>query len=106
MMGDFVVVHLPTWEDVERLAELLGQSSAKHYIGPFYRLGGEEGKFCVKVCEHSSLGEYCFATWGDENAYLNNRYRTHVTIDQFAIMCGEKPEKFQNDNLMEVLLNG
>lgn len=104
MKKDFVIVHLPTWEDVERLSEPLGDPNADYYINPFYRFRGEEGKFCVKVCEEGLLGKYCFATWGTENNYLD--YHTHVTIDEFAAMCGEKPESFQNNNLMEVLLNG
>ena len=104
MNENFIIVHLPTWEDVEHLAELLGKPSAEYYVNPFFRFFGEEGRFCVKVYEREPPGKYCFATWGDENAYRN--YPTHVTIDRFAAMCGEKPEKFQNNNLMEVLLNG
>lgn len=99
MKEDFVVVHLPTWEDVERFTELLGRRKPEVFAEAFHRYK----EFCVRVREIAPE-KYSFLTWGTKKNYSN--YPTHVTIDQFAEMCGEKPEKFHNNNLMEVLLNG
>lgn len=99
MSENYVIVHLPTWGDVERLVELIGRRDSEYFKAPFHRY--EE--FCVKVREKVP-GKYSFLTWGAKEHYSN--YSVHVTIDDFAVMCGEEPEEFFNNDFMEVLLNG
>lgn len=101
----FTIVHLPDWNSVVRLAELLGVR-VDNFDAPFKLFGGDEGKFCVKVAGRSVFEnhEYSFCTWGREEDY--EYVRNHVTIDEFAAMCGEVPEEFCSDDFMEVLLNG